>query len=109
MVALAGAVFAQMNGFADVNVGTGTILVGLAAVIVGEAMLRGRTVVGGILACCLGSIVYRLAVAAALNSDWLGLNASDLNLVTAILVAVALILPEQRLRLIGAFAGVRHS
>jgi putative ABC transport system permease protein len=109
MVALAGAVFAQMNGFADVNVGTGTILVGLAAVIVGEAMLGGRTVVSGILACCLGSIVYRLAVAAALNSDWLGLNASDLNLVTAILVAVALILPEQRLRLIGAFAGARRS
>ncbi len=96
MVALAGALFAQMNGFADITMGTGTIIVGLAAVIVGEVVLPMRRVVFAILACLLGSVVYRLAVALALNADLLGLKASDLNLVTAILVALALILPGAR-------------
>jgi putative tryptophan/tyrosine transport system permease protein len=96
MVALAGALFAQTNGFADVTIGTGTIVVGLAAVIVGETILPARRIGLVILACVLGSIVYRLAIAAALNADVLGLEASDLNLVTAVLVGLALILPGAR-------------
>ena len=96
MVALAGALFAQTNGFADVTIGTGTIVVGLAAVIVGETILPARRIGLVILACVLGSIVYRLAIAAALNADALGLEASDLNLVTAVLVGLALILPSAR-------------
>lgn len=96
LVALAGALFAQINGFADVTMGTGTIVVGLAAVIVGEAIFGSRSVVVWIIGCILGSIIYRLAVALALNTAFLGLSASDLNLVTAILVAVALILPGAR-------------
>jgi putative ABC transport system permease protein len=96
MVALAGALFAQMNGFADVTIGTGTIVVGLAAVILGEAIFGSRTLPVWILGCIAGSVIYRLAVALALNTSFLGLNASDLNLVTAILVAVALILPGAR-------------
>ncbi|HWA41665.1 MAG TPA: ABC transporter permease [Hypericibacter adhaerens] len=93
LVALAGALFAQMNGFADVALGTGTIVVGLAAVIIGEAILGMRSIRLWVLGCVLGSVIYRIAVAAALNSSALGLNASDLNLVTAVLVAVALTLP----------------
>lgn len=96
LVALAGALFAQINGFADVTMGTGTIVVGLAAVIVGEAIFGSRSVAVLIIGCILGSIIYRLAVALALNTAFLGLSASDLNLVTAILVAVALILPGAR-------------
>jgi putative ABC transport system permease protein len=96
LVALAGALFAQINGFADVTMGTGTIVVGLAAVIVGEAIFGSRSVAIWIAGCILGSIIYRLAVALALNTAFLGLSASDLNLVTAILVAVALILPGAR-------------
>jgi putative tryptophan/tyrosine transport system permease protein len=96
LVALAGALFAQMNGFADVTIGTGTIVVGLAAVIVGEAIFGARSLPVWILGCIAGSIIYRLAVALALNASFLGLNASDLNLVTAVLVAVALILPGAR-------------
>jgi len=96
LVALAGALFAQMNGFADVTIGTGTIVVGLAAVIVGEAIFGTRTVLGHAAACVVGSVLYRLAVAFALGVDFLGLTASDLNLVTAVLVAVALILPGAR-------------
>jgi putative tryptophan/tyrosine transport system permease protein len=96
MVALAGALFAQTNGFADVTIGTGTIVVGLAAVIVGGTILPARRIGIAILACVLGSILYRLAIAAALNADVLGLEASDLNLVTAVLVGLALILPGAR-------------
>ena len=96
MVALAGALFAQTNGFADVTIGTGTIVVGLAALIVGETILPARRIGIAILACVLGSILYRLAIAAALNADVLGLEASDLNLVTAVLVGLALILPGVR-------------
>ncbi|MGH6916159.1 MAG: ABC transporter permease [Geminicoccaceae bacterium] len=96
LVALAGALFAQTAGFADISIGTGTIVVGLAAVIVGETILPARRIGMVVLACLLGSILYRLAVALALNSDVLGLTASDLNLVTAVLVGLALILPSAR-------------
>jgi putative ABC transport system permease protein len=96
LVALAGALFAQTAGFADISIGTGTIVVGLAAVIVGETILPSRHIGLVVLACLVGSILYRLAVALALNSDVLGLTASDLNLVTAVLVGLALILPGAR-------------
>jgi putative tryptophan/tyrosine transport system permease protein len=65
-------------------------------VIVGETILPARRIGLVILACVLGSILYRLAIAAALNADVLGLEASDLNLVTAALVGLALILPGAR-------------
>ncbi|WP_029007270.1 ABC transporter permease [Azospirillum halopraeferens] len=98
LVALAGALFAQTNGFADVTSGIGTIVVGLAAVIVGETVLPLRALAWALIACVIGSILYRLAVQLALTADVIGLQASDLNLVTAALVAVALILPQLRLR-----------
>ena len=98
LVGLAGALFAQTNGFADVTTGIGTIVVGLAAVIVGETVLPIRGIAGALLACVVGSILYRLAVQFALSADAIGLQASDLNLVTAVLVAVALILPRMKMR-----------
>lgn len=96
LCALAGALFAQANGFADVTTGLGTIVVGLAAVILGETLLPARRLALVLLACVLGSLVYRIAVALALELDVLGLQASDLNLVTALLVAAALLLPGWR-------------
>ena len=94
----AGALFAQTNGFADVTSGLGTIVVGLAAVIVGETLLPRRGILFAIVACILGSILYRLAVQLALSLDFLGLTASDLNLATALLVLFTLILPRLRQR-----------
>jgi putative ABC transport system permease protein len=96
LVALAGALFAQTNGFADITIGTGTIVVGLAAVIIGETLLPARRIGVVVVAAVLGSILYRLAIALALNAHVLGLQASDLNLVTAVLVGLALILPGAR-------------
>jgi len=96
LVALAGALFAQTNGFADATMGAGTIVVGLAAVIVGETVLPSRLIGVALVGCVVGSVLYRLAVQTALSADIIGLRASDLNLVTAALVAAALILPRLR-------------
>ncbi|KLN59305.1 ABC transporter permease [Kiloniella spongiae] len=93
LVGLAGALFAQMNGFADITIGTGTIVIGLAALIAGEAIFSTRGMLMAVLACIFGSIVYRIAIGLALNADSIGLEPSDLNLVTALLVTIALILP----------------
>ncbi len=98
MVALSGALFAQTNGFADVTVGVGTIVVGLAAVIIGETLLPRGGMLLAVAACVLGSVLYRLAVQLALGLDFLGLTASDLNLATAVLVLITLILPRFRKR-----------
>jgi putative ABC transport system permease protein len=96
LVALGGALFAQTNGFADVTSGVGTIVVGLAAVIIGETLLGARGILIALIGCVLGSILYRIAIQLALSTDMLGLQASDLNLVTAALVTVALVLPRLR-------------
>jgi len=100
LVALAGALFAQTQGGSDISMGVGTIVVGLAAVIVGESILPARRMIWLTLAVILGAILYRFFVALALNSDFIGLKAQDLNLVTAVLVTVALVIPllKQRLR-----------
>ncbi|GGB35386.1 ABC transporter permease [Tistrella bauzanensis] len=94
LVAVGGALFAQSQGSADVTMGVGTIVVGLASVIGGEAVMSTRTIGRAVLACIVGAILYRVAVALALNAGFLGLTASDLNLVTAVLVAAAMVLPR---------------
>jgi len=98
LTGIGGALFAQVAGFADVTSGVGTIVVGLAAVIVGETLFRTRALFIALLACVIGSVIYRVAVQLALSADFLFLRASDLNLVTAVLVALALILPRLRSR-----------
>jgi putative ABC transport system permease protein len=96
LVGLGGALFAQTNGFADSTMGIGTIVVGLAAVIVGESLLASRSMLVIVMSCIVGSLLYRVAVSMALNADFLGFNASDLNLITAVLVGLALIFPQLR-------------
>ncbi|MBP6727783.1 MAG: ABC transporter permease, partial [Thauera sp.] len=96
LVGLAGALFAQTQGGADISMGVGTIVIGLAAVIVGESLLPSRKLYLATLAVIVGAIVYRFFIAVALNSDFIGLQAQDLNLVTALLVTVALVVPRLR-------------
>jgi len=96
LVGLAGALFAQTNGFADSTMGIGTIVVGLAAVIIGQSLLASRSMRTMVLSCIVGSLLYRGAVSLALNADFLGFTASDLNLITAVLVALALVFPQLR-------------
>lgn len=98
LVALAGALFAQLQGGADISMGIGVIVVGLAAVILGEAILPARLILWALVGCVLGSLAYRLAVAAALQANVLGLQAQDLKLLTAVLVAIAMLAPLLRAR-----------
>lgn len=93
-VALGGAIFAQVSGYADVSMGVGTIIVGLAAVIIGEAILPINKISRAIIACIAGAILYRFVIALALNIGGSFLQAADLNLVTAVLVGVAMLLPD---------------
>ncbi|MFX1675653.1 ABC transporter permease [Paraburkholderia sp. A2WS-5] len=99
LVALAGSLFAQTQGGSDISMGIGTIVIGLAAVIIGESILPARRLVLTTLAAVLGAILYRFFIALALNSDFIGLKAQDLNLVTAVLVTIALVLPATRKKL----------
>lgn len=103
LVAFAGALFAQSQGFADVGFGQGTIIIALASVIIGEVILPSRKLWVIIMGCIVGSILYFLFRAFALNTSGLGLQASDLNLVTAILVGLAMIIPQLKSRVSGSF------
>jgi putative ABC transport system permease protein len=96
IVSLAGSVFSQSQGFADISMGTGTIIIGLASVIIGEAIVQPEKVWLGLLTCAAGSILYRIAIAFALNAHDIGLEASDLNLITAALVAITMIATKLR-------------
>ncbi len=64
--------------------------------IIGETLMSGRTMLIATLGCIVGAILYRLFIAVALNSDFIGLKAQDLNLVTAVLVTLALLAPAYR-------------
>ena len=94
LVGLAGSLFAQSQGSADITMGVGVIVIGLASVIGGEAIISPKTMFLALLGCVVGSILYRFAIALALNADFIGLKAQDLNLITAILVAFAIVAPK---------------
>ena len=81
-------------GYADITMGSGTIIIGLASVIIGERLLKSKIMIWIMLNCVLGSILYRLFITAALNSEFLGLQASDLNLLTSVIVAAAMVGPS---------------
>ena len=102
LVALSGALVAQNQGAADVGMGIGTIVAGLASVIIGETVFGCKTMPRAFIAALLGSIVYRLAIALALGLEFgnFRFNPSDLNLITALLVIGALITPNLKKRLI---------
>ncbi|KAA9004072.1 ABC transporter permease [Paenibacillus spiritus] len=94
LVALSGALIAQSSSFADSSMGIGMIVIGLASVIIGEAIFGSSTVFRATLAVVLGSVVYRIVVALALRVEWL--EASDLKLITALIVIAALVFPTIR-------------
>ena len=91
LVALSGAFIAQNQSFADVQMGTGSIVIGLASLIIGEVLFNSRGFYGRLFALILGALVYRLIIAMVLK---FGMNPNDLKLFTAITVAIALWLPQ---------------
>ena len=102
LVALSGALVAQNQGASDVGMGIGTIIAGLASVIVGETIFGSASIPRAIIAAVLGSVVYRLAIAFALGLEFgdFTFNPSDLNLITAVLVIAALVVPNIKKRVL---------
>ncbi len=89
-VALSGALVAQDQGFADVGMGIGMIVAGLASIIIGEALLGKRTVQRMTLAAVVGSIIYKLIISLGLR---MGLAPTDLKMATGVMVILALGIP----------------
>jgi len=90
LVALAGALIAQYQGFADVTMGIGSIVIGLASLIIGEVVFGTRSFKNSLISIILGAVLYRMIIAGVLK---MGMNANDLKLFTAITVAFCLSLP----------------
>lgn len=91
LVGLAGALVAQFQGFADIGMGIGMIVAGLASVIIGQAVLGRSRIALAAGAVVLGSVLYRVVIQLALMA---GLNPNDMKLISAVLVVVALVVPQ---------------
>ncbi len=98
LVALSGALVGQNQGFCDVGMGIGMIIMALAAVIIGEALFHPKGITAILLACFAGTFLYRLFITIALR---LGLAPGDLKLITSVLVVAALALPYLKKRILG--------
>ncbi|PLR75393.1 ABC transporter permease [Bacillus sp. V3-13] len=92
LVAFSGALVAQYSGYSDVGMGIGMIIVGLASVIIGEAVFGAKTIVRATLAVIGGAILYRIIVTIALRVEFL--ETSDMKLITAFIVVCALVFPR---------------
>jgi len=91
LIAFSGALVTQSQGYADVKMGTGAIVIGLASIIIGEVLFgKARAFGTRLLSIVVGSVIYRIIVAIVLQ---MGLNTDDLKLLTAVLVAIALSIP----------------
>lgn len=91
LVSLSGGVLAQYQNFADANGGVGMLVIGLASIIIGEAIFGRRSVLNSIISAVLGAIIYRFILSAALK---IGMEAIDLKLFSAIIVAAAIFIPD---------------
>lgn len=102
LIALAGALFVQTQGGVSIDIGIGTIVIGLAAVIIGETIIPAKRIWIITLSVIIGAILYKLFIQLALSSDTLrsiGFGPQDLNLVTSLLVVLALVLPQVKSKL----------
>lgn len=94
LVATSGALVAQHQKYADSGMGIGMIVIGLASVIIGEAVFGAKTIFRATIAVIIGSIIYRIIIALAIRIEWL--DTSDTKLITALIVICALIIPYMR-------------
>lgn len=99
LVAMSGALLAQYQGYADINMGVGTIVIGLAAIMIGEVLFSKRTYIHRLAGVVIGSIVYRIIIAFVLrislsSNSVIKITADDMKLITAIIVVIALVSPN---------------
>jgi len=105
LVALSGGILAQYQGFADIAMGTGTIVTGLASIIIGESIMRKGRFLNITTIVIAGSIIYRLIISGALQ---IGFNASDLKLITAILTVGIMALKVKKVKARGGKLNVKN-
>lgn len=106
LVALSGALYAQFMNSADVTSGSGMLVLGLAGIIIGEAIIRKSSIGCGLAASIIGAILYRLLYSFALQ---LGFAASDMNLVSAVLVAITISIPYIQKKYLKRKGGKAHA
>ena len=99
LVGMSGALLAQYQGYADIQMGQGTIVIGLAAIMIGEVLFSKRSYMHRLTGVVIGSIVYRIIIAfvlrISLNADlFIKITADDMKLITAVIVAIALVAPR---------------
>ncbi len=105
LVALSGGLIAESQAFADIQMGTGSVVIGLASLIIGEVLFGRTTFFRSLISVVCGAVLYRIIIAFVLR---LGMPANDLKLFTAITVAVALSLPVLKRKLLDRGAGERR-
>ena len=93
-IALAGAMVAQKDGFADISMGIGTIVIGLAAIVIVEVMIPNKSIGIRLTTIVLGSFLYRLIIDTILNQPFIDIRPTDLRLFSSILLGLVLFLPE---------------
>ncbi len=97
LIGMGGALFCLQQGFSDISQGIGTVVVGLAAIIIGKKILFSKSLWLNILSCIIGSIVYRFVVAIGLHSSGIGLKASDMNILTGLILIALMFFSERKL------------
>ncbi|MDR2075137.1 MAG: hypothetical protein LBP31_02855 [Holosporales bacterium] len=96
MISFGGGLFSQYQGFCDVSQGTGTLVIGLASVVLGERILLFKKEPLLILSCIAGSILYRILIGLALHSDVFGIGTQDLNLITGAIIILIMLTNKWR-------------
>ena len=109
LVAMSGAMLAQYQGYADINMGVGTIVVGLASIMIGEVLFSKRTYFHRLAGVIIGSVVYRIIIAIVLRISMnfnfiIKITADDMKLITAVIVIIALVAPDMKNRFLSKFA-----
>ena len=105
LCATSGALISQFQGYTDVNMGTGSIVIALASIVIGEAILKNNSFLFKLIAVVLGSISYRFIIVVVLS---LGMNPSDLKLFTSIVAAILLALPNIRKTIMRGFKNAKN-
>ena len=105
LIALSGALLAQNNGYADVNASIGTIVIGLASIIIGEVLFRRHGILGQMLAIVVGSILYRLILAIVFEFN---VQPTDTKLASALVLVLCLSLPQLKIKKPGFMTGGKN-
>jgi putative ABC transport system permease protein len=96
LIGMGGALFCLHQGFCDISQGVGTVVIGLAAIIIGKKILPYRSIWCAIFGCIVGSIVYRFVIAISLHSSGIGLKASDMNMITGLILIILMIFSKEK-------------